>query len=381
MGLFSKKENTCFALIDIDSSSIGGALMHVTEGTPPLLYYTARISIEAKEHESSTEAMLRTLHDLAEQLVTKGGPILRKETGSGHIDRILVSVGAPWQKTTIRIETIEDKKPFLFTKALMADATHRGEEVPKGYTKSSESVIATLLNGYETPNPFGKKVSRADLMILSSLLDASVAKDIERLLRTTYHTHALTLTAFAPVAYSVFRDLYPHEKDFLVLDVSGEATDIAFVKHGLLENVATVEYGINNLIRGAQTTARKFEKATPVSSVLIDPTRNANFAQGTEEVERMWLEKVTEVLGSFASRSALPRTLFLLASPETRDYLRNTLDSRELRTLWLTDDPLRVISVVPTHFANFIKTRGVAEGDVFLSLLTLFAAKMSKISE
>jgi hypothetical protein len=377
MALFSKKEIISFALVDINSTSVGVALAHVSAGSPPLLYYTERTTIESKEHETSEEAMLRTLHTAAEQLVTKGGPMLRQETGSGHIDRIVVSVGSPWQKTTVRIETLEDKKPFIFTKALMADVTHRGEELPEGYTKSSETVVATLLNGYETPVPFNKKASRADLVILSSLLDTNVSKDVESLLRKTYHTHALTLTGFAPVAYSSFRNLYPHEKDFLVIEVSEEATDIAFVKHGLLMNVATVDHGINDLIRDVQEGAKKITPTAEGGSSLMDPVRNASFAQQAAAASKIWLDKLSVVFREFAVRSALPRTLFLLAGPEARDYLRNTLASQELRALWLTDDPLRVITVVPAHFANFVKNRGTAEGDVFLSLLALFSAKQS----
>lgn len=46
-----------------------------------------------------------------------------------------------------------------------------------------------------------------------------------------------------------------------------------------------------------------------------------------------------------------------------------------MRSLWLTEDPLRVISVVPSHFAQFIKVRGEAEGDIFLMLLAIFSTQ------
>jgi hypothetical protein len=374
MGLFGgKKKSISIALIDIDSSSIGGGLAHIQFGEQPILYFTTRQDIEAREHEEVSEAMLRTLEEVASRLVALGGPVLRKETGSGHIDRILVSVGAPWQKTAIRIEAVSETKPFIFTQALLSEITKKGQKIPEGYVTSGESVIATLLNGYEIPKPFGKKVTRADMIILSSLLDEKVAKIIEKTLRKTYHTHALALTTFASVAYAGFRDIYPHENDFLVLEVSGEATDIAFVKRGLLVDVASIAHGINDLMRGS---GNKEELATSdLSHALIDSTRNARFGARVEETEKTWLENIVKVLQEASVRHALPRTLFLLAEPDSREYLRRLLDASSMRSLWLTDDPLRVISVVPAHFAQFIKTRGNADGDVSLALLALFSKK------
>jgi hypothetical protein len=343
MGLFGTKVKLAsVALIDIDSSSVGGALAHLSSNDAPVVYFTIRQTIEAREHEEISEAMLRTLAELSDKLVTLGAPILRQETGSGHIDRIFVSVGAPWQKTKIRIEAISETKPFVFTQAILAEVIKKGEEIPAGYTKSDEAVVATLLNGYETEKPFGKKATRADIIILSSLLDQKVAKEIEKTLRATYHTHALTLTIFASVSYAAFRDIYPHEKNFLLLQVAGEATDIAFVKRGFLVDVASIPHGLNDL---------------------------------REENEKEWLSYIEASFQDASVRHALPRTLFLLADESARDYLKRLLDSSSMRSLWLTDDPLRVISVVPAHFAQFVKSRGNAEGDVFLALLALFSKK------
>ena len=171
------------------------------------------------------------------------------------------------------------------------------------------------------------------------------------MLRKTYHTHALLLTGFASVAYTAFRDIFPHEKDFLVLEVSGEATDIAFVKRGLLVDVATIPHGVNDLVRAERSGDR------------------------VEEIEKTWLETIESTFQETATRHALPRTLFLLADTEAREYLKRLLDANSMRSLWLTDDPLRVIAVVPAHFSEFVKNRGDSEGDVYLALLALYSKK------
>jgi hypothetical protein len=352
MALFSsKKDLFSIALVDIDSSSVGVALVQIQKDAPPIMYYSTREFIEPKEHEDSSAAMLRTLTEVTELLIKNGSPVLRQETGSGHIGRILVSIGAPWQKTQVRVEVVAETKPFVFSEAILSEITKKGVAVPAGYVKSGESVIATLLNGYETPKPFGKKVTRAELIILSSLLDKKVADAVEKILRKTYHTHALLLTTFASVSYTAFRDIFPHEKDFLVLEVSGEATDIVSVKRGLLMDVSTIPHGVNDLVRAERSGSE------------------------VAEIEKTWLATIEKTLKETAVRQALPRTLFLLADTEAREYLKRLLDSTSMRSLWLTSDPLRVISIVPAQFAEFVKTRGEAVGDVYLALLALYSKK------
>jgi hypothetical protein len=347
MSLFSKKERSSFALIDISSSSVAGALAHTAVGEQPTLYYTNRFPIERREQEDLTPAMLRTLHSVADDLIQKGAPLLRQETGSGHIDRVITSVGAPWQATKVRVETINALKPFTFTHALLSDTTQKNSAVPDGYIRSGESVIATLLNGYEMTHPFGKKATRVELVLLSSLLEKAVADRIEEMLRKTYHTHALTITAFAPLVYTVFRDVYQHEKDFLVLNVSGESTDCAFVKQAILVNVASTPHGSNELMRTADAIVHSKE----------------------------WLAILAATLQEFSAQHALPRTLFLVADQESRDFLKDLVDAPMLRSLWLTDEPLTIIPVIPSHFTAFVKTRGSAEADVYLELLALYASK------
>ena len=374
MALFSSKaERVSVALIDINSSSVGGALAHIQTTGQPAVYYTNRLPIEVHGDEDISAAMLRTLDELAEILTKKGAPILRQETKSGHVDRVFISIGAPWQATAVRTEHVNETKPFIFTKAFLTEITRKSSAVQDGYMLSGESVIATLLNGYEVEHPFGKKVNRAELIILSSLVQKEVADSIEKVLRKTYHTHALTLTAFAPIAYTVFRDIFPHEKDFLVLDVSGEATDTAFIKRGLLVDVSSVTHGVNELVRKAHDAAKNISTGNSNPAINLDILPNARFSREVEESQKVWIDTLTATLREFSTKNALPRTLFLLADDESRDYLKNLLDSPDLRTLWLTDEPLAIIPILPSQFSAFIKSRAEAGNDIYLSLLTMFA--------
>jgi len=374
MGLFSfGKKGRAVALVDIGSASVGGAYAYYAHGAQPVIYYTVRIPVAPRPQESVTDSMLRTLAEVERRLIEEGAPALHREIGSGHVSSVLVSVGAPWQDTIIEHRSIQETRPFTFTQAVLAHATADIAGAGEGRIESGRTVIATMLNGYETSNPFGKKAKRADLVVLASTLEKEAAKAILTSLRRAFHSHNVSLTAFAPAAYAVFRDLYPHQKDFIVLDVSGAATDAAFVKRGLLAGVHSVPHGLHELLAGGMQAAE--DSAKMPSLGMIDPLRNAAFDTRSSELEKTWLLSLREIFTEFAGRQALPRMLFVLADEGARGFLKRILERSELRSLWLSDDPLSIVPITPAHLAPYVKTRGIAEGDLFLALLVLYFGK------
>lgn len=353
--------------IDIDSASIGGAYTQVTKGKPPRVYFTARLPIETSTESPSHGDLLRTLQVLLETLVTAGAPVLQKETGSGSIDQVLISIGSPWQETTVVAKTLGDnKKSFVFTREMM-ELSLKEIAVKEGRVSTGNMVIAMLLNGYETKHPFGKHAKRADLVVLSSTLPKETVSDIEIAVRSTYHTDAISFCAFASVAYTVFRDLYPHEKDFLIFDFSGDTTTIVFVKGSILVDVASLPIGAHRFLRALHGGGSKGN--------VVDLTKNATVGTLLLDAERAWVDAVSKILKDFTTRHALPRTAFLIGSPEGREVAKKLINNGTLHALWLSDEPLRVLPVLPSQFSTLIETRGSASGDATLALLALYFKK------
>ncbi len=371
-GNFGALTAKSIALIDIGSGSVaGGYLSNGKEG--PTLEYTVRVPIALRTDEPLAFAMLRALAEVDHRLTVEGASELRRRTGSGSVTEVLVSVASPWQDTSVRTEHVEEAKPFTFTRSLMKSLLQKATQPKPDRIDSGESVIVTLLNGYQTTQPFGKEAKRADVVILSSSIEKTVAESIETELRRNYHTRTISFVAFAPLAYAVFRDAYPREKDYLIIDAAGESTDIAFVKHDFLEAVLTVPSGVNTLLR----TFGKATSPTPDMAEAKDGvhlTRTADDSK-TIRARTKWISDILETLKVFSEQHALPRTIFLLADDPVRDYVRRTLDDVALRSLWLSDEPLSVLPVLPSQFASYIKTGPSATGDAFLMMLALYHGK------
>jgi hypothetical protein len=366
MGLFGSPRSKTVALIDIGSSSVAGAYARIQDIGAPEIIYSVRVPFPVKSGKLVSTIMLDALDELGRLLVEKGAPILRQETGSGSIESVYASVASPWQQSSVHQKVIEDPKQFVFSRAHL-NLTPEDIPLPKGCVRSGAHVIATLLNGYEVANPFGKKVRRADLLVLSSALDTEVSKAITNTLKRWYHMHEVQVTAFAPLVYEAYRIIFPHEKDFLVLQVSGESTDAAFVKKGILVDVASLPTGVATIARAAHEEGGLHADGGDV----IDPARNMQFSMRVKDAQEKWMKDLSDMLRDFASRHALPRTVFLMSEEEPREYIKRLLTGSDLHSLWLSNEPLTVLPTLPSHLSAHVKVGTSASADTGIMMLAV----------
>jgi len=330
-----KKKGESVVLIDIGTGSVAGAYAHYGEGELPVLLYTRRLPIEVRADEPRDQAMIRALAILGDTLIREGAPVLSRATGSGSADAILVSIDAPWQETSIRTESFEQETPFVFTKSLVVSTLEKTKIKAQGKMLADESIIGTILNGYETRDPYGKKAHRAALIVLTSLIDEHVAKSITSTLQGMYHTRDILTIAGSSLRYQAMQKAFPHERDALILDATGPLTSIALVRKGLFVSITEVE------------------------------------VSDTDTVDS-WIERVRNELAELAKRFPLPRTIFLLAREAEVSALRETLDAANLGELWLSDNPPKIVSVLASHIVGLVRQTTAATPDLLLLLMALY---------
>jgi hypothetical protein len=331
--LFSHTGKESVVLIDVNAGSVAGGFAHYAPGAPPAIIYSKRIRIEPHDGEAREAAMGRALSTLGDALIREGAPALARATGSGRTDSILVSVNAPWQKTTLRTDRFEAKRPFTFTKRMLGEAAKKAAAAPAGKLLVDESVIATQLNGYETQEPFGKRVTRAEVLLLTSFIDERVGRLIAGALRGIFHHEAIYSIAGSSVRYQALKHVFPHEHNAFILDASDPEIIISLVRRRFLVAVSEVSDG----------------------------------AAGTPE----WISEVVGAFSELSKRFPLPRTIFLLSEPERTDALKRALSDKAFGQLWLSVDPPKIIPVLPGHITG-VKHADTSPPDLALMLMALY---------
>jgi hypothetical protein len=365
MGLFGRligDSSESVALIDVQAGSVGGGYLAHPAGMLPTLAYSTRVPVEPREHESVPDAVIRSVATLIEQMKTDGVTALARLTGSGRTARTVISIGSPWQESKVRIERLQQSQPFTFTRSLMSSIVGKTAEVSPDRIGCGESVVATILNGYETSQPFGKRAQLADIVVLSSTIERAFVDRLMVPLRDHSGLHDEKFTASAPLIYQVFRHLFPHEKRFLVVAVSRDATDIMMIRNGLLSSIIRAPHGVGTFPRADAT---KSEDRTDTGAAMLAWRAD-------------WVGNVRDAFLALCRDAALPRALFLIAEDEYRSHIASALDVPALRSLWLSDESLSVIPVEPAHFTREVSIGESAKSDMFLMMLALFHSVCGK---
>lgn len=345
--LFHKKKIAeSVVLIDICADSVGGAYARYSANETPTILHTRRQPIEPRAGETLESAMLRTLKVLGADLIREGAPVLARATGSGSAGEILVSVDTPWQETTMRTEEFTAEKPFEFTKSLVEKRLKEATSNLSGKLIATESILHTEINGYETRNPYGKRAHRASVTILTSLIERHTSRDILSTLSGLYHTKAIQMVSGSSIRHQTIRAVFPHERESISID----ALRRPLISITLVHDGACVSLLQKSAEPGTDTAA--------------------------------WAAVMTDELSNLAKNRPLPRTIFLLAHPADADFLQQTLTAKHFGSLWLSDNPPRIILVLQDQITKLFRsgTADPIELPIILAALYYQAVFQSRFS-
>ena len=371
---FSRKKLQSVAIIDIRSSSISAGYVVVSPAVAPHIVHSVYMPLDTHATEPLDEAMVRTLTAILHMLSSQGSAKLLALTGSGSIDKVLVSVTSPWQNS--RIQNIEKKseKPFTFTKNMLREMTQRVFPETASRKRISELVITTFLNGYETTDPFGRSVETAQVLYLATDIDQHIYESLKTIVKETFHQSHIDIVAFLPALYEVMQSVYPNQRDYLVLDIGSTATDILLVKHGLIVDLTNSEHGVKDILEAVHASGLSgVSRALTQDSEVITPTHDTGFQSSTEVAKEAWVHNLAQDVRAVAQHEPLPRLLFLLSEENVSAFLKRLIDSPELRKLWLSDDALTIFSIVAGELASKITLEATSAPAVPLYFLALSA--------
>lgn len=360
MALFGSPKPANYAVIDIGSSSVGAAYVSAHEGEAPLIAHALRVPLEGE----ATTAAIRALDKALKQLITEGASKLHQLGGHAGLSGSLVYIGAPWQQSELIVRTTEKEKPFMFTKGMLEEAL---ATAPGG----KSMVVASLMNGYETSQPIGKKAKRADIIVLASHVEVELFDVIRKAVRGATGGVPMRVVSFGELAPPAVLSISGGEDEFLALRVTRNAASLAFVKKRLLAGVRSLDIGTSVFLKAAREGGVSLPT---VAEGLIDKDKNGRLASRIDEAERGWLLRMRETLRELAAGRALPRALFLFADGPDAHFVSRLLNSPEIHDLWLSDEPLAVVAVTPEHFDPYLHRGEGALQDPFLDALALIAA-------
>lgn len=382
---FNKKNEALTLLVDIGSASVGTALVMMEKGQAPRVIASVRENISFQEVLSSARFLFAMNQALDNAL--KALQLMTKNTGAPA--HVFCTLSSPWFILKTRNMHIERKEEFEVTERALdefinEDIARLKEELketlpPKDVRIIEKKIIHIKLNGYEIKNPYKQKTSRMDMSVTVGVSSLRVIQSIERKINNFFHVKLVHFGAFPVAAFSTIRDIFPTEKNFLFLDITGEATDVSSVEDDLLTKTVSFPRGKNFFIREISARLRTVhEEATTLFSMFLreelDAVRQKEVAGIVAQAEKEWLMRFEKAIRTLSENGTPPLKIFFTADSDITP-LFSTLISKAKSELLM--DAVFDVQYLDQHIVSkFVSFETEVIRDPFLVVEALFAEKL-----
>ena len=392
MRFFSKgKKGEIVAIFDIGSGSVGGALVELGgEGKPRILFSTREdIAFQTNfKFERFLTSMLRSFSKVSDRVVSKGE----------KIEKVMCVLSAPWYVSQTRTILHERQKPFLLnqkkmdsliekeTKGLEDDLKSRQGDVSGSVEVLEIRSTNIKLNGYETNAPLGKQIKKFEASLYVSMGSSKVLQAIREKVRAQYKVKDVVFHSFSLVSFSTLRDIYSNIRDFVILDVSGEATDITVARQDTLIETLSFPFGKHFILRTiASRLGTSLEEAYSYLVLFVEKRATRDIEKKIESAldycKKQWLDEFKDGLDSLSTHTILPAKIFLVTDEPFSKWFAKTIKKVEFNNTYLMGEEFSVDLLQSSILAKFGDFDINVPRDIFITIEALFAHKIFYIEK
>ena len=379
----SKHKEEIVLVFDIGSSSIGGALFLVQKNNVPQIIYSIRepIIIEKEiSFERFLNLALKALEVVANKISTKGLGVPKK---------IFCVLSSPWYASQTRTIILKKNALFVFNSKLADNLIEKEvrfveDECEKEYMHKGSKVLLVelknmqiMLNGYAVSKPLNQKTQELEMTIFISMSGEEVLEKIKGTIGKYFYSDNIKFSSFAIASFTVARDLFVEQDNFLLMDIGGEVTDISMVKKDILRSSISFSLGSNFFIRNIASNLNcslneaisymsLYKDGHIVDSALlkIEPIIN--------KLKAEWLKKFQESLANLSNDISIPAIIFLTVDPELVNFFTEIIKSEQFNQYTLTESKFKVVFLGIQTLAGIVSFKNDVKRDSFLTIESIY---------
>jgi len=389
MGIFSKakKDGELVLVFDVGSSSVGGALFMTQESGIPKIIKVVREPILLQE----TLDIDRFLSLAIQSLERVAGEIYK--SGLGIPKKCFCILSSPWHISQTRVIKLEKNTPFVFTgklaNSLIKKEVSLFEEEYVARYKNIKSPLRSIefknikimLNGYETHKPLDQKARELEMTVFISVCEERIIDQINKAIGKFFHFKEIKFSSFVLASFAVMRDVYAHNNDFLMIDISGEVTEISMAKDNVLRESISFPLGSNFIVRKASSILNTPLDETK-SLINLFQNRHATESVATkllsvmEGLQKDWLTKFQESLANLSNDMSVPSTIYLAVDKDFVPFFKHAIETEQFNQYTLTESKFKIIFLGLDIFHGLAAFDGTAVQDTFLVVDSIFINKL-----
>lgn len=337
---------------------------------------------EKLEMDRLTSSMLSTLINVAKK-------ISEVECPPHGVREISCFLASPWSVSKTQVSKKNFDSVTQVTESILEDIYQQEE---KDFIHQENPIagdadevfrienIHTKLNGYETCEPRGKSAGNIEVVLHVSVCPKKILEALKNKIGRYFPGDNIKYHSFPFAAFVVVRDLF-HEKNFLLLDISGENTDVVIVKNNILEETLPFSAGKNFLLRELSNKLN----ITPVEAVsqfrlaeseMLHEAARKEVAEASAGIGRDWrreLEKTLEKM--ILPNDFLPHDVFVMSDDGVSRWFIENIQDEGLAQFTLADDIFTTRYLNTPFLSSFCNFEKGITRDPFLMIEGIFLSR------
>lgn len=395
-GLFSKQLEDFVILVDVGNGCITGGLCVFSKNEKPCFYYVTRefFTTEDKIDIKRFESDMINLLDNVILSITKNAWSHNYFKGKRKkISKILISFSSPWFLSKTKAIHLANDKEFVITKGFLDDLIKKEVDELETELKDEmenveleiveKSIIHSKINGYILNESIGKNTKKFDASLYLSVVGKNFIHKIFDNLHK--HTHIsfqkILFHTFPLVLFSVVRDNFTTNSSFLLMDVTGEITDITLVKDDMIEKTVSMPSGRNFILRQLSkklsVTYEITESTLRLYSVgKLTEDMNSKVSEVLNEIEKEWAIYFENAILELAPDGKLPQEIFLTADNDMAHIFVEFLKIQKLDATATLRKQLKLNYLDIEKLKTFFDNKSGFILDEFIVILAIFYKKL-----
>ncbi len=381
---------TAIAVFDISSSSVGGA--HALIGKNKNNSANVTILVQERRDTGLEEELdiERFVNDTARALEAVVDHVRTADVH--HPEYIQVVLASPWYSTHTRTISYSRENVFTCTQRLIDSLVEKeivyflkqpadsGEPFGKGFKVVEQQLSNITLNGYETNDPFGKKVQSMELVLTITIVPELVVERFSGILRRSYGDRTINVTTGPYATYVALRDNGGVPDDSVILDIGEEITDVAFIKNGLFLYQHSFPIGTYELYRAVnQATGSTVEARALIEAYRLKkltPTKTRMIEKALQAFADLWQQSLQQVVEEGRYGFLFPATCYITADMRFQELFTNSIKNDQFIKHNAAAGELKVIFVDTLQTNASVTTVSTDQPDVPLAIAALFTERL-----
>lgn len=267
MSLFSKSDATVRfgAVIEIGSGSVLASIVKsdFKNNHPEIIWSKREYATRRIETDTAVnaKAVITALMNVVLLLESEGKSVLTQTNPHARIEKLQVSMTAPWSYTITKVIGYSKDEPFEITDALLTTLINAAQkkiaEDLKENELASELGLAIMTrattdiqaNDYKIENPRGKMASTITLTQVSAVAQTYLTDAVADIKQKVFKHADMEHFSFMLMFHCIIRELYNQLSEYCLVDITYEATEIGVVRGGILRYCTHTPIGISTLAR------------------------------------------------------------------------------------------------------------------------------------